>query len=386
MIGFNRYEDIEKCEQGFHMYKVDRKSKSITSIEETSLDDLKLGERSDLQQWILKNPEFLSKHFDSDFKVISEELDAFDVKDRLDLLAIDENGSLIVIELKRNDSGSRVDIQGLKYASYCSTLKPAQIIEIYKKHTKKLGLQIDPVEDLLSFMGLGEGNEEGLSKLNSSQVKIVLASQNFDQRVKSIVAYLSHLEVDINCIEFKVFQDVSSDTLYIDSRKIIPVDDLDDFYIKGTDSDTKKAKASNIVPQPDEVLKYFERLKRYMQEEYSLYARGMDHVKYRTFKAGKSGLEFSFEIMKKNKEYKINLISKKPELNLANTFKQYKDNLKLNKNFEYEAVFAEDGKSDWERVQIFVKPKFYLEDPEEMGDLMKEFIESMTPLCEKIVA
>ena len=368
------------------MYKVDIKGKSISSIKETSLDDLKLGERGDLQQWILKNPDFLSKHFDTDFKIISEELDEFEVKDRLDLLAIDENGTLVVIELKRKDSGSRIDIQGLKYASYCSTLKPSQIVEIYKKYVKKHNIDVDPVEDILSFIGGGESNDQDLAKLNSEQVKIVLASQNFDQRVKSIVAYLSQNEIDINCVEFKVFLDTSSDTLYIDSNKIIPVDDVDDFYIKGVDIEAKKKKSSKLVPQPEEVLKYFEHLKRYMNEEYNLYARGMDHVKYRTFKAGKSGLEFSFEIMKKTKKYKINLISKKSELNLAKTFEKIKNSLDLNPNLEYEVINAEEGKSDWERVLVFVTPNDYLNDPEEMGDILKQFIDSMSPLCEKIAA
>ena len=123
-----------------------------------------------------------------------------------------------------------------------------------------------------------------------------------------------------------------------------------------------------------------------MNEEYNLYARGMDHVKYRTFKAGKSGLEFSFEIMKKTKKYKINLISKKSELNLAKTFEKIKNSLDLNPNLEYEVINAEEGKSDWERVLVFVTPNNYLNDPEEMGDILKQFIDSMSPLCEKIVA
>ena len=60
--------------------------------------------------------------------IITSEYDRFDkTNERLDLLALDKDGNLVVIELKRDDSGKNVDLQAIKYAAYCSTLRLADI-------------------------------------------------------------------------------------------------------------------------------------------------------------------------------------------------------------------------------------------------------------------
>lgn len=63
--------------------------------------------------------------------IIQKEFSGFDdTKERLDLLAIDENGSLVIIENKLDDSGRDVVWQSLKYASYCSSLTKSDIKDI----------------------------------------------------------------------------------------------------------------------------------------------------------------------------------------------------------------------------------------------------------------
>lgn len=366
------------------MYKIDISKKLIKSINETSLDKLNLQERADLQQWIRKNSEILSRHFDYDLKIISEEFDEFEVNDRLDLMAIDETGALVVIELKRKDSGSRIDIQGLKYASYCSTLTPKRIVEIYERYLKKHKIELDALEDIISFIGSENSDPDDLNKLNHTQ-KIVLVSQNFDTRVKSVVAYLSKNQLDISCIEFNIFQDSNNDSLFIDTQKILPPEDIDDYFIKDISRDDSVGKKpSKLAPQPQDVLEFLEKIKNEMQEKYGKYARGMPHVKYRTFKAGRTGLLFAFEIMKKDKRYKINLISKNPNFKMVGHFEKMKNKIKNIEDYNYEIITREEGKSDWERVMIFIKPTDYLLDIEESSRLLNLFMEAMEPICEKI--
>lgn len=368
------------------MFKININDKTVYSIEQTSLEELKLQERQDLQQWIRKNSDILSRHYEYDLKIISEELDEFEVNDRLDLLAIDETGALVIIELKRKESGSRIDIQGLKYASYCSTLSQNSIVEIYKKYLEKNNIDLDPVEDIISFIGSGNSDTDDLAKLNHTQ-RIILVSQNFDSRVKSVVAYLSQKQLDISCVEFKVFREMSSESVFIDTQKILPPEDINGYFIKGiSESDRNERKSSKMIDQPPEVLRFFDQLKAEMNEFHGRYARGMPHVKYRTFKAGKSGLQFAFEIMKKDKRYKINLISKKPELKMIDRFNEIRDSIPQIKDCEYELISSEEGKSDWERIIIFVNPTDYLNDATEACSTLKSFMDAMEPICERIRA
>ena len=72
--------------------------------------------------------------------IIQKEFDGFDgTRERLDLLALDRNGQLVVIENKLDDSGRDVVWQALKYAAYCSSLKKAEIVSIFQKYLDQNG-------------------------------------------------------------------------------------------------------------------------------------------------------------------------------------------------------------------------------------------------------
>lgn len=89
-----------------------------------------MDERHNLQEWIAKEPSSLGE----ELLIIQKEFDGFaDTRERLDLLAIDKNGNLVIIENKLDDSGRDVTWQAIKYASYCSGLSKGDVIEIYHR-------------------------------------------------------------------------------------------------------------------------------------------------------------------------------------------------------------------------------------------------------------
>lgn len=104
------------------MYKVDIKNKTLTKIPITSFKVLNLMERFDIQEWIDSTPDILGE----ELLIISKELFLPSGK-RLDLLAVDKQGNLAIIELKRDNSGSSAEWQAIKYASYCSSFSNEDI-------------------------------------------------------------------------------------------------------------------------------------------------------------------------------------------------------------------------------------------------------------------
>ena len=73
--------------------------------------------------------------------IIQKEFAGFDdTRERLDLLALDKRGQLVIIENKLDDSGRDVVWQAVKYAAYCSNLTKTQIIDIdwLGKHVRLL--------------------------------------------------------------------------------------------------------------------------------------------------------------------------------------------------------------------------------------------------------
>jgi len=97
------------------MYRIEKSRNNVIKLEERLFKELKIREREHLQEWIAKNPEMLGE----ELLIIQKEYDGFnDTNERLDLLALDKDGGLVIIENKLDDTGRNVVWQALKYASY----------------------------------------------------------------------------------------------------------------------------------------------------------------------------------------------------------------------------------------------------------------------------
>ena len=106
------------------MLVLDKETNKIIKIESKTFHDFGFKEREHLQEWIANYPECLGE----ELLIIQKEFDGFnDTNERIDLLALDKSGTLVVIENKLDDTGKDVTWQALKYVSYCSTLSKQQI-------------------------------------------------------------------------------------------------------------------------------------------------------------------------------------------------------------------------------------------------------------------
>lgn len=82
------------------MYIINRDNKQSKKIEAVTFSSLGLKERDDLQEWIVKEPTILGE----ELLIIQKEFSGFsDTNERLDLLAIDRKGNLVIIENKLDD-------------------------------------------------------------------------------------------------------------------------------------------------------------------------------------------------------------------------------------------------------------------------------------------
>ena len=138
------------------MFKVDAAGNRLVRMEKRRFAELKLGERAHLQEWIAGMPQALGE----ELLIIQKEFDGFaGTRERLDLLALDKGGTLVVIENKLDDSGRDVVWQALKYAAYCSTLTKAQIVEIYQKYLDRWSQSAQAVQNLCEFLEIEELDE-----------------------------------------------------------------------------------------------------------------------------------------------------------------------------------------------------------------------------------
>lgn len=206
------------------MYIVDKKSNSIKKIKEITFTEAGFRERQNLQEWIANKPECLGE----ELLIIQKEFAGFgDTKERLDLLALDKSGNLVIIENKLDDTGRDVVWQALKYVSYCSSLTGQDIEQIFSAYLLGINSKYSAQEVLADFYG----NDDYMQSLNIGySQRTILISGHFRKEVTSTVLWLINNGIDISC--FKATPYSFDPDVFIDFKQIIPLKEVEDYMIK----------------------------------------------------------------------------------------------------------------------------------------------------------
>ena len=206
------------------MFKVNLSENRLVRLEKRRFSDLNLQERPHLQEWLVQTPEALGE----ELLVIQKEFDGFaNTRERLDLLALDKEGRLVVIENKLDDSGRDVVWQALKYVAYCSSLKKAEIVEIYQKYLDQWLNGQNAVANLCEFLEVEDLDDAVLNAGNEQRLMLVAA--NFRKEVTATVLWLIGHGVRAQC--FRVLPYSFGEELLIDLQQIIPTPEAADYMI-----------------------------------------------------------------------------------------------------------------------------------------------------------
>jgi len=214
------------------MYRINKSSNNITKLEARNFSDLGFREREHLQEWIAKNPDVLGE----ELLIIQKEYNGFnDTNERLDLLALDKDGNLVIIENKLDDTGKDVVWQALKYTSYCSTLTTEQIIRLFQEYLNAYEQGEDAKELLLDFLDR-EDSEDLL--LNSNDQRIVFIANNYRKEVTSTALWLLDHDISLQCFRAKPYS--LGEELFLQIEQIIPLPETTEYMIDAKEKQKEK--------------------------------------------------------------------------------------------------------------------------------------------------
>lgn len=163
------------------------------------LEESSLAQEQLLETMIVAVPRILS----DEWMLIGRQEDT-GLGGRIDLLALAPDGSLVLIELKRNRTPRDVVAQALDYAGWVEKLGADDIAGIYGRFAPGRSLADDYRQRF--------GRELDEETLNESHQIIVVAS-SLDDSTERIVAYLSERDIPINVLCFQVFSNGSGQLL-----------------------------------------------------------------------------------------------------------------------------------------------------------------------------
>jgi len=323
------------------MFLVDSKNKTTEKVKEITFKEIGLKERKDLQEWISNNPNILGE----DLLIIQKEFDGFNnTNERLDLLALDKDGNLVIIENKLDDSGKDVVWQALKYAGYCSSLTKEAIRSIFQQYLIKIGNTENTEKIITDFLNKPDFSEVQLNQ-DLSQ-RIILVAKEFRKEVTNTVIWARKFGIKIQCI--KVIPFMAGEQLIIDTDQIIPVKDIEDIMIsydeKSLENIKTKEELANCQIYRNE---FWHKLLPYFNTKSDLFSgRNMELNQYDHWLSagsGISGCPYSFVVTKNYCSVEFSISNSEKEFNkkVYDYFYNLKD--------EIEETFG--NKLYWEKLE-----------------------------------
>jgi hypothetical protein len=185
-----------------------------------------LKEVTHLQDWVLEHPAILG----TDAKIITSEFARWQsgtdtaVADRLDVLALDKSGRLIVAELKRDKAPDTITMQAINYAAMARRFSLDTLTEV---HAKYLGQGITVEEARQQLVDWADS----LSDDTLSPPRIVLLASEFGPTVTNTALFLYESGIDIQLRRYQLYE-ISSKEIILTVSQLLPVPDAEQFMVK----------------------------------------------------------------------------------------------------------------------------------------------------------
>lgn len=219
------------------MYKLN--NNKSTKIESHTLSELGFRE-SDIEELLRNDIGIIGEDEDEESLLIIGQQVKNAMYGRSDLTAIDKDGSLVLIEIKRDKKDMEArreafEFQAIRYAASYAIIESKEYLvkHVYAPYIEKYKNEFELGELTPYEFGIRKINDflkfnNALEKFNHSQ-RIILVASDFDEQTLSAVAWLNKNNVDMSC--FKLTPYKIGDEIFIQNEKLLPIASHKDFYV-----------------------------------------------------------------------------------------------------------------------------------------------------------
>ena len=222
------------------IYKIQGNNQKLVKLDKTSLGEEEVWERK-LQRMLRDRPEVL----EDGLLIISEEFNNWqDSNRRIDLLALDAQGRLVVIELKRGETGAHMELQAIRYAAMVANMTFEQTVDAFQDYLQKRANEngndgdVDDAESkILEHLNIPEPDNQAI---RTALPRIILVAEDFGKELTTCVMWLNDSWLrsanhEIMCVRLQPHR--NGDELLIESSVVIPLPDASDYQTQLTQRD-----------------------------------------------------------------------------------------------------------------------------------------------------
>jgi hypothetical protein len=188
---------------GQTMLRIDPASKRLVRLQETTLADASHWERQ-FQDMVCASPDEFCKELAEKLWIIGQEVRPSEaVPDRIDILAIDDEGRGVIVELKRGTNKLQL-LQAISYAGMIAQWSEEQFVATLAQNYRQ------PLDEARADI---QEHITELAALNQYQ-RIILIAEDFDPALLISAEWLhENYEVDIRCYRIALSHEDGKDYL-----------------------------------------------------------------------------------------------------------------------------------------------------------------------------
>ncbi|MFY2158284.1 hypothetical protein ACOSZF_22070 [Cytobacillus firmus] len=202
-----------------------------------------------LEEFLQENIEVLTQEEDYDLMVIGKQVRNNNNK-RTDLVALDSNGNVVVIEIKRDEEDMRMrkdnfESQAIRYAASFTKITSVEglVEKVYADYlvrfehiSRDLAIETG-ISRILHFLN----KYDSFDNFNADQ-RIILVASSFDTNVLSASAWLLSKAVDISCFEIapQVIEGEGGAEYLLEVKKLLPLGSDEDYFTEIISSEQKR--------------------------------------------------------------------------------------------------------------------------------------------------
>lgn len=237
------------------VFSVNKNEGEIEIIDEITFSDIGWSEPREIEEIAVNNLSILTRQGkDNDSLLLIGRQVVDTTRGQNDLVALDSDGNLVLIELKRDEKDVRsrkenIELQAIRYASALARIGDVDklIDRIYIPYIAKYTDVEEPSKyarnKIYDFINSNNINTENLNR----KQRIIIFANGYDKRSLSSLAWLSDNGIDITVLRGNLYK--KDDEILMSIEQLIPSIPEQEYYIDIDDSRISRMDKSDSITE-----------------------------------------------------------------------------------------------------------------------------------------
>jgi hypothetical protein len=190
---------------------------------------------------------------------------------RNDLVALDSEGNLVLIEIKRDSKDMEyrsepMELQAIRYAASLATIEKVEdlVEQVFAPYINKRKSEFELKELTSEEFGRRQINdflkENDAEETFNTRQRIILVASDFDKQTLSATAWMSKNKIDISCIRIQPkahsikpnensasLNEVTTPSRFLEITQLIPPRKVEDFFVSFPDPNTTGNRGRSVA-------------------------------------------------------------------------------------------------------------------------------------------